>query len=133
MAKEDRIELLAQGVTIPWAVDYSIKNSKEAVAIYVNGELACITGLVIDDGLIADSYPWLLGTDHMQHFPKQVLKYSKLLINRWLEQQPLLVNYIDARYKRAITWLKHIGAELEYLPEHGLYKRPFYKFTFGGK
>lgn len=131
MSREDRVELICQGISPEFGVDYSVQHSLEAVAIYVDGELTCITGLVIDDALGYEAYPWMLGTPALQKHPKKLMKYSNILIKRWLTKHPYLVNYVDARYTRAIRWLQHLGAKLEYLPEHGLYSRPFYKFTFG--
>ncbi len=133
LSLEDRRELLAQGVEVEWAIWHSIQTSKEAVAIHVDDELVCITGLCVHENLGGGAYPWLLATPGMQCYPRLVLKYSRQLIKRWLQIEPYMTNYVDARHHRAISWLTHLGASLEYLPEHGIYRRPFYKFSFGSE
>lgn len=131
LSKEDRAELLIQGVDPEWGVRHSIAGSVECVAVRGDGVLACITGIVPCEGLAEYASPWLLGTEFMQRYPRQVLRYSKLLLARWAPQYPFMFNYVDARYERAILWLRHLGASEEFLPEHGPYKKPFYLFKFG--
>ena len=130
MALDDQQEILAQGHGIMEAVRSSVKGSKECVAIFVDGKLACITGLIVDDSLTEGVYPWLLGTETMQQHPRLVIKYTRQLLQRWLAEHPEMSNFVDARHTRAIRWLKYFGAELELFPIYGLYSRPFYKFTF---
>lgn len=131
LAEDDRRELLAQGVNPEWGIRTSIENSSEVVAISGDGQLGCIVGLVETGGLSPQVYPWLLGTNYMQRFPLTVWKLSKKLIRRWTSQHPYMYNFVDARHERAIAWLRALGAEFEYLPAYGPYRRPFYKFTFG--
>lgn len=127
---EDERELLAQGVEVEWAIRNSIKTASECVAALADGKLLCITG-VSSENLTGDIYPWLLGTDEMQKHPRAVLKYSRMLLQRWQARHPYMTNWVDARHHRAISWLTHLGATLEFIPQHGLYRRPFYKFSFG--
>jgi len=67
----------------------------------------------------------------MQDYPRLVLKYSKLLLARWRARYPFMRNFVDARHTRALAWLRHLGADFQFLPEHGPYKKPFYLVTFG--
>lgn len=131
LSKEDRDELLIQGVEPEWAIRHSIEISEECIAIFGDGTLACITGVNVAEGLSPEASPWLLGTDFMQRYPRQVLSISKVLLNRWKARYPFMFNFVDARHKRAIMWLRHLGASAELIPEHGPYKKPFYRFTFG--
>lgn len=131
LAKEDRDELLIQGVEPEWAIRHSIKISEECVAIFGDGTLACITGVNVAEGLSPEASPWLLGTEFMQRYPRHVLRYSKMLLSRWQARYPFMFNFVDIRHKRAIMWLEHLGANKELVPDHGPYKKPFYRFTFG--
>jgi len=131
LASEDRDELLIQGAEPKWAIRYSVAQSEECVAVFGNGELACITGVMADHGLTHKAVPWLLGTPFMQKYPREVLRFSKVLLTRWSARHPFMENYVDVRHERAIRWLTFLGAKRELVPEYGAYKKPFYRFTFG--
>lgn len=128
---EDRNELLIQGAEVEWAIRHSVETSDECIAIFGDGTLACMTGINVNDGLAPSATPWLLGTEFMQKYPRQVLAYSNLILNRWKRQHPFMFNYVDSRHVRAIAWLRRLGASFEEVPEHGPYKKPFFRFTFG--
>ena len=59
------------------------------------------------------------------------MKYSFKVLKAWLDTYGTLVNYVDQRHTRAYAWLQALGATFELVPDHGPYKRPYYKFTFG--
>lgn len=129
---EDRNELLAQGADPAWAIELSVRTSAECVSILdPYGRLACITGVAVNDDLGGQVYPWLLAKPLMQDYPRQVLRLSRILLNRWRSQYPYMFNYVDARHTRAIRWLEFLGAKLEPAEPHGIYFRPFHKFSFG--
>jgi hypothetical protein len=130
---EDRREVQALGLDPLWAISNSVKSSSECVAIIKDGKCVCITGLYESDGIAQQIYPWLMATPSIQAHPRQVLKYSKMLINRWRAQHPYMFNYVDARHHRAIVWLTHLGADFEFIPKHGVFNKPFYKFSFGSE
>ena len=131
MSIEDRREILSQGISIEWGVRHTIETSTEAVAFRWDGKLAAITGLCVHGILIESYFPWLLGTPEMQKHPRKVLSFSRQILARWRAKHPYMVNYVDARHHRAISWLTHLGAKFEFIEKHGAYQRPFYKFSFG--
>lgn len=131
LSLEDRRELLIQAVDPEWAIRHSIETSVEVVAVVHRGRVACITGVREEDGLAPSASPWLLGTPVMQRYPRLVMKYSRELLARWSARFPFMRNYVDARHLRALAWLRHLGANFEYLPEYGPYRVPFYLVTFG--
>lgn len=131
LSREDRDELLIQAADPEWAIRHSIDSSIECVAVFGDGELACITGVNRDDGLVMQATPWLLGTEAMKKYPREVLKFSRLMLERWRSQFPFMENYVDARHLRARRWLTFLGANGTLVPEYGPYKKPFYRFTFG--
>ena len=131
LSLEDRDELLIQAADPEWAIRYSIDSSVECVAVFGNGELACITGVNKDAGLVMQATPWLLGTDVMKKYPREVIRFSHLMLQRWSNQFPFMENYVDARHLRARRWLTFLGANGTLVPEYGPYKKPFYRFTFG--
>lgn len=127
---EDKRELRAQAVDTEWAIRHSIELADESLAIIANGNCLCILGIT-SMGVSGTALPWLLGTDEMKNYPRQVLIYSRRIISRWKSYYPYMENWVDARHHRAINWLTHLGAKFEYHEHYGIYGRPFYKFSFG--
>lgn len=131
MLPADRAEVLALGHDLEWAVRNSVTTSLECVAIRKNGRLASLTGLGQPLALDEAAQPWLLSTNLILRHPRDVLRLSHLIFERWRSEHPYMVNYVDVRHERAIRWLGWLGADFEYIEEHGPYKRPFYRFSFG--
>ena len=133
ISEEDRLEICALGFTPKFALEHSIENAIEAVAIRKDGEIACIVGISIEPGLVGEIVPWLISANMMRGYPRKVLGLSKKILNHWRDHHPYLENYVDARHYRAIAWLRHIGAVIHPAEPYGPYGHPFHKFTFGEK
>ena len=52
---------------------------------------------------------WYLGSDKSLKHPKSLVKGGREYVTKWLEKYNVLCNAVDARNKRHIAWLKHIG------------------------
>lgn len=131
MLLADRAEVLALGHDLEWAVRNSVATSIESVAIRKNGRLGSLLGVARPLDLDETVAPWLLSTTFMLDNPKEVLRLSRVIFDRWSRTYPHMVNYVDVRHERAIRWLGWLGADFEYIDQHGPYKRPFYRFSFG--
>jgi hypothetical protein len=89
------------------------------VARTLEGKLIACWGLQIldfkrKDGKHSYSYIiWALGTDEMNHYRKSFVKESKAIIDRWVELYGCLENTVACFNKRAIRWLKWVGAEFD--------------------
>lgn len=127
----DRDEILALGFDPAWGVRNSVAASIECVAFRGNGRLICLTGVTQPTALGDVYHPWLLGTELMLRVPKELLKCSRTILDRWIAQFGHLENYVDARHERAIRWLAWLGADFTFIEKHGALRRPFYKFQFG--
>ena len=102
--------------TIYQAAKQSIEQSYEAVSVWKDDKLLCITGIVpIDDNV---SCPWLLTTNELKKHPKLLLKWTRYYVEKWNQMWPVLQNYIDAEYKESLRWAKWAGFEV-YEPENG--------------
>lgn len=131
ISKDDEREVLGLGVTVDWAVRHSLEVAKEAYCILWNGQPVTILGVGQLDPFQEEHSPWLLATDELPQHPVKVMRYSFIFLKRWLSRYGKLMNHVDARHTRAIEWLSALGAKLELEQEHGPYRRPYYKFTFG--
>lgn len=73
---------------------------------------------------------WLLGTDEILKARIEFLRTSKPWVNFFLAQCPELYNYVDARNKASIAWLKWLGADIKEAEPYGPDQMPFHYFQF---
>lgn len=132
ICEDDKREVLGLGYTVEWAIKHSVDTALESACILWNGIPVLILGVGQSQPFDEEYCPWLLATDELPKHPVKVMKYSFLILNRWLSKYGKLSNYVDARHHRAVEWLAVLGAEMELQESYGPYARPYYKFTFGG-
>ncbi len=73
--------------------------------------------------------PWLLGTDELTENPFFLTLNARRYINEWLEHYGVLFNYVDARNKVAIRWLKALGFTVKTKVTFTNPELPFFEFT----
>lgn len=73
--------------------------------------------------------PWLLGTNKMEEIKFTFVKQSISWVKHMLTLYPVLENWVDARNKLSIKWLKWLGFSVSKRPApYGYEQRPFYFF-----
>ncbi len=73
--------------------------------------------------------PWLLATEDLPRFTKEVVRHSRPYIKQMLEKYECLTNWSDVRNAKAMRWLKWCGFTFDVAPqEYGVEKRPFIQF-----
>lgn len=91
------------------ALEYAIKFSTEWTEVCFDedtGEIFTVFGL----GKYEDfGIPWAVASPSIIKHQKAFMRYSKLIINKMLDQFPLIQNYVDSRNEVHIRWLKHMG------------------------
>jgi len=130
MRESDKAELQALGISqCPLPLMAGFNNSSVCLTIDAPslGPVA-IFGVIgkIDEPACV----WLLGTDGIAKIQKAFFKISKEFVRAFLLLHPVLENYIDARSKATIKWLKMLGAEIEDAAPYGVNKIPFSRFCF---
>lgn len=74
---------------------------------------------------------WLLGSEGIRADKAIFLNISEHFIALMLNAYPILFNFVDARNKSSIKWLKWLGAEIAPDPIiYGVEQLPFYFFQF---
>lgn len=71
---------------------------------------------------------WLLGSEAIKRNYRNFLKLSILVIEHFLNMYPKLFNYVDARQKESIRWLKWLGAKIDDAKPYGVELLPFHYF-----
>lgn len=113
MSQADRDEVWAMAHWTPEiALEKSMRGSRWKQAALVDGRVMCIFGVAksLMGGL---GRPWLLGSDLIRQYPKEFMRACQTWKPRVLAQATLLVNYVDARYTSAVSWLRWFGFEVE--------------------
>lgn len=128
--READVEEVKASVDLPplEAILGSMKNTIFPKAGTVDGEVACIFG-VASNTLVAEvGRPWLLATDALTKHSKRFLKSSLEYIKEAKKDFKYMHNFVDARNKEAIRWIKWLGFEVQEPAPHGPYGVPFCKF-----
>lgn len=111
LREADRAEIEASGCGPRGATLESFHNSDECYCGLVEGRPALIFGvtqfLFSDAGLV-----WALGTDDCGRVPKVMVKAGRLAVKLFSERYPVLENWCDARYEKALNWLQRLGFEI---------------------
>lgn len=80
--------------------------------------------------------PWLVGTDKINKdysMKRFFVKMTKLIAKEIMESFSILVNYVDARYAKAIKWIKVLGFTIEEAEPFGAKDMMFHKFHWERK
>lgn len=76
--------------------------------------------------------PWLVGTEALDDYPRDVARLSVSLFPRLRERFPNMRNYVDSRNVRSIRWLRRLGFNFSGPAPYGVSGLPFYLFWMGG-
>ena len=113
MREIDRREIEGMGFSTMQGAEVSICDTAPVyVARAKSGELICCWGLQILMGKEKNTYLiWALATDELKKHQKEFVKESKAILERWMELYGCLENTVATFNRRAIRWLKWLGAE----------------------
>jgi hypothetical protein len=73
--------------------------------------------------------PWLLGTDGLSKMSKFFLKASKPILEEMKKGFSSLSNYVDARYIKAVRWLRWLGFNIEPAKPFGVKQELFHRIS----
>lgn len=126
----DRDELVASsgGADLRWQVQSSLRMSRFAWAFEIDGNLACLAGVVAPSLLSTTGVPWMLGTTVLDKNVGTFIRNSKPYYAEVKAKYPYLVNFVDARNVKSVRWLKWLGFEVHDAEPMGALGLPFHKF-----
>lgn len=130
---EDTAECVAAGYDSALAaLEAGVTNSTEAWAIYFDGELGVVLGV---DGITdqSEALLWCLTGEVIERAKLSYWRVSKGIVRDLRLRYRRLYNLTDARYGRALSWLKRLGFTVSpsALP-HPVTGLPFHLVTIGG-
>ena len=125
----DRLECVASyGMDLHQVASFSFEQSEECYTGIKDGIVYGCVGIVPPFTVMSDTAcPWLLTTVHVDKSPRILLSNTKPLIEKWLHYYPILENYIDSRYKKALRWAKWAGFTIYPAKPHGEMQIPFHR------
>lgn len=94
-----------------------------SVAIWagvIDNELACLWGLVPPSLMSNQAYLWLYTTDVIKEHQFVLVRHSQRVMEDLLKEYPSIVGHATVGDKKAIRWLKWLGAEFGYPQGTGL-------------
>lgn len=72
--------------------------------------------------------PWLLGTEGLDKMKRFFLKMSKPIIEEMKIGFEILINFVDARYTKAVRWLRWCGFIVDEPVLFGALNLPYHRF-----
>lgn len=112
----DMHELLLGSEAPDKAIYQSIDNSRYCYVVRDgNDNLLAITGIgnvKIDVNGTMATPVWFLGTTKAYYHNRALVHYGKEFCTQWIEEVGPLCNFIWARNKPALRYIKHLGATL---------------------
>ncbi len=125
---DDRREVLAFGFPVKKVLWRTYKAAIFSKTAFVNGELAAVWG-VGGSYLGMSVRPWLLTTPACEKIsPLRFARIYQQEVMSMLGSYPLLVNWVDARYTKAVRLLENIGFDVFDPEEFGPWKEMFRRF-----
>jgi hypothetical protein len=94
----------------------------------VDGEPACMFGVVPASIMSGIGVPWMLGTDLVERHATAFLRRNKPYVKQMTAAYNYLVNYVDDRNVKAIAWLKWLGFTMREPQQYGALGMPFRRF-----
>lgn len=130
MREADKEELRAYfSDNYDFIVKTSVKYSRDAWAVVVNGKLLFICGVGLTSMIGNIGCPWLLGTDHIASYPIEFFKQSKKILGEMMLDYDTLTNHVYVKNDNAIRYLKRLGFKFSEPEPHGANGELFYPFA----
>jgi hypothetical protein len=93
--------------------------------LLIGGEIAALYGLVKDDIISHVAVPWLLTSDVVERHRLTFLRIAKVVVDRWSEKNPVLVQMVDDQYEGAKIFLRALGFKIYPPVPHGVARALF--------
>lgn len=120
----------AMGLTPAAALLCLMRASVFSRAVFFDGDLCTIFGVIeTPDGA---GIPWLLSSDAVERHPLSFWRASKSILREIRKLYPVLIEYVDARYTRCISWARRLGWTVAPAEPHGLAGLPFHPLAIEG-
>jgi len=90
----------------------SVARSSDTWVGKVDGEIACVWGLIPPSLLGDKAYLWLITTDLVDEHPFCFVRHSQLAIKKLLKEYPIIYGHVLPDNTRGLRWLKWLGVKV---------------------
>ena len=111
-----------------YIVKTSVKYSKDAWAVVVNGKLLFICGVGLVSLIGRVGCPWLLGTNDIAQYPKEFYKQTKTILAEVLQDYDKLQNHVYFKNTQSMQFLKRLGFDVKSPEQYGANGEMFHPF-----
>lgn len=135
MREADRREVRASHRHTPAeALERSLERSELAWTGLIEGVPSVMWGVGRAGSMMTLSgVPWMLGTDAIHSVSRDFLRQSRVYVEIMQERFPRLENYVHAKNRLSIRWLKWCGFTVEADVPEVINGEDFYLFWRGGQ
>lgn len=113
----DKFEIEGLGFTTQQGIEASMRDCTPVYfARTKEGKLGACWGLqiLVDKVTGHKTYLiWALGTDEIDHYKRAFMVESRQILERWKDMYGDLTNTVAVCNKKAVAWLKWLGAEFD--------------------
>jgi hypothetical protein len=128
MREEDRAEAWAAAKLEPRAaLAGSMLHSRDPMSFFLDGKIVGMAGVGQMSPYSRVGAPWLLSATLV--WPPVLFRASRVWVREALKNYEKLENYVDARSKSTIKWLRWVGFSLDPAAPYGFLRLPFHRFT----
>ena len=113
MRAADVLECQAMGYTPKRGLRLAMMQSSECWTARVDGRPEAMFGIAVTSALGGLGKPWMLGTDAIYRYPRDMLRNGEALLARWLDSTPNLSGLVSLGNTRAIRMLRRWGCIIE--------------------
>lgn len=127
----DLRELLAAGSPSPeQALQDGLDHSRQCVSVVNDEDSAVAMFGVVPSPEEGVGFIWLLGSDEIKSAKTRFLRRSKLWVETFHEDFPVLTNFVDQRNEAHLMWLRWLGFSfIRTVNTQGPGDWPFYEFV----
>jgi len=93
------------------SMDFAFLMSTIIWAMFIDGRLACIWGVIPPTLMSYQAYLWFYTTDVIKEHQFCLVRHSQMAIDEILEEFPSIVGHATMGADKSIRWLKWLGAE----------------------
>jgi len=125
----DRQEIWAATLATPHeALDISLSFSTLAWTGLIDGVPFVMFGVAAASPWCRHGIPWLLSGPQIEIHRTAALRLCRRYIKEIAEQHPILANFVDARNRTSIRWLKWLGFTVKPAIPYGPFNLLFHPF-----
>jgi hypothetical protein len=114
MRREDAAEIMAShGSTPSESLTRGYESSDYITVAYMGDEPLCVFGLVRRDLISGRGTPWMLASESVMKYKRQLLIRAPDVVKEMLVLCPILSNHVHKDNKMSVRWLAWMGFTID--------------------